>query len=80
MSFSFLYPSLRAGRYAQWPVQRSQATVMVGNDHKSCSGCKKVLPLDQFHPSNYSPSGFRPECKSCTRERNRSDRARRKLK
>jgi hypothetical protein len=32
---------------------------------KTCSRCKLLLPLENFSRTIYSPSGLRPECRSC---------------
>lgn len=33
---------------------------------KTCSICRKPLPMDEFHRDRAAPDGRRSSCKSCT--------------
>ena len=36
---------------------------------KTCSQCQKLLPLHAYYKNKYHPSGYRPECKECHKNR-----------
>jgi hypothetical protein len=38
---------------------------------KTCTKCKRVLPIEQFHHDSSRPSGVYPSCKECNRKEKR---------
>jgi hypothetical protein len=38
---------------------------------KTCTVCKKELPIDHFYKSQYNKDGFRSECKDCSKSNNK---------
>jgi hypothetical protein len=47
------------------------------NGRLLCNKCDKDLPVDEFPLRNGTKNGYRPVCKECVREYNRSRRRRR---
>ena len=46
--------------------------------YKTCSHCKKVLPVTMFHRSSLSKDGYQSMCKLCSNESARKSAAARK--
>lgn len=47
---------------------------------KTCSTCKRELPVSSFYREKLSPDGLRYSCKECTKEQSRASRERRRAK
>lgn len=44
---------------------------MAADSYKTCSGCRKAKPAEEFYKNKKSKDGLRSTCKSCTLETNR---------